>query len=136
MFFKIGALKTFANFTGKHLFRSLFFIELQAQACNFIQKKLQHRYFSVKFAIFFEHLILLNTSGGCFWQVPVYFSEKQLTPIAAKSKSRYFFLFIASQSEWFKNEPSRGVYIKRCSENNQQFYRKTTQITLQHGCLL
>ena len=30
MFFKIGALKNFANFTGKHLCWSLFLIQLQA----------------------------------------------------------------------------------------------------------
>ena len=31
MFFKIGALKNFANLTGKHLCWSLFLIKLQAQ---------------------------------------------------------------------------------------------------------
>ena len=30
MFFKIGAVKIFANFTGKHLSWSLFLIKLQA----------------------------------------------------------------------------------------------------------
>ena len=65
--FKIGVLKNFANFTGKHLFWSLFLIKLQVscrsaisiiklqrnfieitlrhEACNFIKKRLQHRYF-------------------------------------------------------------------------------------------
>ena len=36
LFFKIGVLKDFAIFTGKHL-----------QACNFIKKRLRHRYFPV-----------------------------------------------------------------------------------------
>ena len=45
MFFRIGVLKNFANFTRKHLCWSLFF-----------DKRLQHRCFLVKFAKFYEHL--------------------------------------------------------------------------------
>ena len=64
MFFKIGVLKNFAIFTGKHLCWSLFLIQLQAQAqaCKFIRKRLQHRCFPVniakflKTASFTEHL--------------------------------------------------------------------------------
>ena len=38
IFFKIGVLKTFANFTGKHMCWSLFLIKLQGlQAYNFIK---------------------------------------------------------------------------------------------------
>ena len=44
MFFNIGALKNFANFTGKHLCWSLFLI-----------KKLQHRCFPVKFEQIFKN---------------------------------------------------------------------------------
>ena len=46
MFFKIGVLKKFAIFTGKHLCWSLL------QACNFITKRLQHRCFPVHIAKF------------------------------------------------------------------------------------
>ena len=62
MFFKIGALKSFANFTGKHLCCSIILKNLQLKACNFIKKRHQHRCFSVKFAkflrppFFIEHL--------------------------------------------------------------------------------
>ena len=45
MFFKLGVLKDFANFTGKHLYWCLFLT-------NFIKKRLQHRCFHVKFANF------------------------------------------------------------------------------------
>ena len=48
MLFKIGVLKNYANFPGKHLCRSLFLI----RACNFVKKSLQHRCFPVKFAKF------------------------------------------------------------------------------------
>ena len=46
MFFKIGVLKNFANFTVKHLCWSLFLIKLQAK------KRLQHRCCPVVFAKF------------------------------------------------------------------------------------
>ena len=62
MFFKIIFVKKFANFTGKHLCRSLLY---------FIKKRLQHRFFPVTFAKFLrthcftEHLqwLLLKVSG-------------------------------------------------------------------------
>ena len=59
MFFKMGVLKKFSNFTGNYLCWSLI---IKVEACNFINKRLQHRCFSVKFAeflrtpFFTEHL--------------------------------------------------------------------------------
>ena len=35
-FCKVGVLKTFANFTEKHLCQLLFFDKMYAEACNFI----------------------------------------------------------------------------------------------------
>ena len=65
-----GALKNFANFTGKHLFWDLFLIKLQAfrtatslketQGLQLFKKKLQHRCFPVKFARFLRAPILKN----------------------------------------------------------------------------
>ena len=63
MFFKLGALKNVANFTGKHWCWSLFLIKFQAS--NFIRKILKRKCFPVKFAkflrtpFFTEHLWLL-----------------------------------------------------------------------------
>ena len=58
MFFKIGVLKKFANFTEKRLCWSFFLI-------------LQDRCFPVKFAKFAEeHLFLQNISGGYFYMWP------------------------------------------------------------------
>ena len=51
MFFKIGAVKNFSNFTGKLLLW---------------EKKLQHSCFPLKFAKLLECLFLQNISGGCF----------------------------------------------------------------------
>ena len=62
-FFKIGVLKHFTIFTGKHLSWRLFFIKVAGlKACNYIKKRLQHRCFPVniaeflRIAIFIEHL--------------------------------------------------------------------------------
>ena len=63
MFFRIGILKNLANFTEKHQCWSLFKKIEGLKACNFIENRLQHRYFPVKF----EHLILQNIFDGCFW---------------------------------------------------------------------
>ena len=48
-FFKIGVLKNFTNFTGKHLCWNLFLIKLQAEAFNFIKNIFHHRCFPVNF---------------------------------------------------------------------------------------
>ena len=62
MFFRIGVLQNFAMFTGKHLCRSLFLMKLQTQTCNFIKKRLQRRYFPLKFVKFLSTSFLQN--GG------------------------------------------------------------------------
>ena len=54
MFFKIGSIKNFAIFTGKHLCWGLFLIKLQV--------------LPVDIAKFLRIAFLCNTSGGCFWQ--------------------------------------------------------------------
>ena len=51
-------LKSFANFTGKHMHCSLFLIRLKT--CNFIKRRLQHRCFPVKFAKILRTPILEN----------------------------------------------------------------------------
>ena len=52
MVFTLGALKIFANFAGKiHVLESLLKKASGSQACKFIKKKLQHRYFSAKLVI-------------------------------------------------------------------------------------
>ena len=59
MVFTVGALKIFANFTGKILaLKSLFKKASGPQACKLIKKRLQHRCFSVKLARFSRALCL------------------------------------------------------------------------------
>ena len=50
--------KNFAVFTSKHLCWRLFLIKLQT--CNFIKKRLQHRYFPVNIAKFLRTSTLKN----------------------------------------------------------------------------
>ena len=63
MFF---TLKSFANFKRKHLCWSLFLKNLQAEGLQLYLKRLQYRYFPVKFAKFLRTPFLQNTSGECF----------------------------------------------------------------------
>ena len=65
---KVGVLKNFANFIGKHLCWGLFLINFPAglKVNNFIKKRLQHRYFSLKFAKFLRTPTLKNICERCF----------------------------------------------------------------------
>ena len=56
MFFKIGALKNFAIFTGKCLCWSLFLIKLQAY--NFIKRRFQHMSFPMNIAKFLRNFYI------------------------------------------------------------------------------
>ena len=74
MFFKIGILKHFSNFTGKHLCRSLFLNVAGLKACNCTKKKLQHRCFPVKFAKFLRKTLTATSefcSSSCIITVSV-----------------------------------------------------------------
>ena len=63
VFYKDGVLKTFSNFTGKHLCQSLFLIKLQAEAYNFIKKETLTKVFSFEFWGIFTNTFVQNTSG-------------------------------------------------------------------------
>ena len=113
MFFKIGVLKRFANFTGKHLCWSLFLKNLQAEGLQLHKRRLQHRCFPVKFAkllrtpfltehlrwvllhlrwllLYFFKKVLLNSF---FWQpcydVLIIFSSRHIV-WCIKSRTRLF----------------------------------------------
>ena len=58
MFFKIGVLRSLANFTGKHLCWSLFLKKLQVGGLQLHQKRLQQIFLPVKFAKFLRTLFL------------------------------------------------------------------------------
>ena len=62
IFFKIGILKNFSNFTGKHLCRSFFLTKLQTWGFQLYQKETPTQVFSCKI-----YKIFKNTSSGCFY---------------------------------------------------------------------
>ena len=71
MFFKIGVLKNFANFIGKHQCWSLFLIKLQAwRPATLLKRDSNTGVFLWNLRNSKEHLFLQNTSGGCFWANP------------------------------------------------------------------
>ena len=82
MFFKIIFLKKFANFTGKHLSRSLSNKVAGPHNCNVIKKKLQHKFFPVNFVNYsrppilwriYERLVLkhqCNFLKNLFYRTP------------------------------------------------------------------
>ena len=80
MFFGTGAFKNFTIFTGKRLCWSLFLIKIQASGLQFYQKKLQHRWFSVKFAKSWRASFLQNTcvaaSGNVLWNVSLFIAHR------------------------------------------------------------
>ena len=59
MFFKISVIKSFANFTGKHLCWSFLLTKFLT---NFIKKTLQHRRFAVKLAKFLRTPFFYRTT--------------------------------------------------------------------------
>ena len=60
---KKAILKHFVIFTGKQLCRGLFFEKVAGhQACNFIKKRLQHRYYLANIGKFIRRPILKNIS--------------------------------------------------------------------------
>ena len=82
MFFKTCVLKKSINFTGKYLCWSLFIIKLQA--CNFVNKRLQHRCYLVKFAIFLR-TPFYSDCFRVFWKSGEKFSPEHLARTISKS---------------------------------------------------
>ena len=79
---KKSVLKSFAKFTEKHLYQSLFFDKVAGLSpTTLLKKTLWHRSFPLNFAKNFNNTFFLwNTSGSCFWRLRVkcrsiYFSK-------------------------------------------------------------
>ena len=71
VFCKKGVLKNFTKFTGKNLCQSLFFIKLQPEACNFINKETLAHVCSCEFCKIFKNTyfyrtpLVANAEGLC-----------------------------------------------------------------------
>ena len=94
MFFKIGVLKNFANFTGKHPCQDL------PQACNFIKERLQYRCFPEIYAKFFRTPFSQNTSSGCFWNNLIWLNLFQVMILAKQLKKCCMFLLLLRIKYW------------------------------------
>ena len=79
IFFKIGVLKKFAIFTGKHLCWSLFSIKLQA--CNLTKKWFQYKCFPVNIAKFKSNVFIGHVRVTAFEC-----NEKELSGLIANNK--------------------------------------------------
>ena len=68
VFFKMGFLKNFANFTRETpVLESLLNKVARLKPCKFIKKRLQYMCFPVKNANFLKTPFLQNIFGGCFY---------------------------------------------------------------------
>ena len=86
---KKAILKHFVIFTGKHLCRGLFFNKVAGhQLCNFIKKRLQHRYYLVNIRKFIRRTITKNISEWLHcWKV---FCESVFHIRSEFSKRNYY----------------------------------------------
>ena len=101
VFYKKGALKNFAKFTGNHLCQSLFFNKVAGlRPATLFKKRLCHRCFPVNFAQFLRTLFSQNNSGGCFC----------LTHYQRKLK-----VFPRNSDYILQKQPPEVFYEKRCS---------------------
>ena len=93
MFFKISALKSFANFTGKHLCWSLCW---RLKACNFIKKRILHRCFLMKFVKclrIISFIKLLSWLLLHLWWLCLHFFKKVIKQLFCNPvMTLYFFL--------------------------------------------
>ena len=76
MFFKIGVLKNFPIFIGKHLCCSLFLNKLQTfRPVTFLRRDSSTGIFLTIMLNFQEQLFLQNTSGGCLLSFAIFHKE-------------------------------------------------------------
>ena len=102
MFFKIGVLKNFSNFTGKQLVLEF-------------KKGLQHRCFPVKFAEFLKAPFLQNTSGDCFCTdiIETHFPQCILWIHLETKKTKRFLMFsVADEKKILERNGLASISIK------------------------
>ena len=73
MFFKIGVLRTFPNFTKKDQCWNLFYIKLQAwKPATLLKRDSNTSVFLWNLSNFHKQFLLQITSGGCFWEMSMF----------------------------------------------------------------
>ena len=114
-FFKIGVLKNFAIFTGKHLCWRLFLIKLQYWRLAFLLKKtLQHNCFPMNIARFLKTAFLWNTVHYTSANVYVMMDIRYLKVMFCYYKSR------PRSRKNFTTDRSK-LLVKRCFFSKPRF---------------
>ena len=112
------------------MLESLFNKVAGLKVCNFIKKKLQHRYFPVKFANFF----LQNTSDGCLWKWCTWLYKMASSALSSYFSDNFLLRLSSLQSkkgEFFKKLVFRIPYVvlKKGNEiSNLNFLPEQTYI--------
>ena len=113
VFYKKSCSENVAIFSGKHLRWSLFLTKLQAHACNFIKKRLQHRCFPVNIAKFLREPTLKNICE----RLLLYFT----TVFLLWDQDQILFLTLFFISLLFLSKPvtkrNKGSRLKFCRRN-------------------
>ena len=113
MFFKIGILRRFANFTGKRLCWSLFLKDLRAGGLQLDKKRLQHSCFPVKFATFLRTPFLTEHIRWLFLHLraaSVFFLKKVLLNSYFATLLWRTNIFFFSTHRWIQSRS--GMYTK------------------------
>ena len=86
VFYKKGALKNFAKFTGKHLCRNHFFYKVAGlRPATFLKKRFGHMCFPVNFVKFLRSSFYRTHSSGC---LELY--QKALVEFSCEKYVNYF----------------------------------------------
>ena len=122
MFFKLGVLKSFANFTGSHLCWSLFLENLHAGGMQLYKRKTTTKTSTVKFAKF------LKTSffSEHLWWLLLYFFKKWLSSYFATSLWRANNFFFSAYRLMYKKS---NLFVDKFVVNCQVFITPS-------GCIL
>ena len=102
-------LKHFVIITVKHLCRSLFFNKVAGhQACNFIKKRLQHKYYLANIVKFIRRPILKSISERCenVFQIRSEFSKRNYWWLAVWKVAQI-------SQDWIKMLPIIKYYVRR-----------------------
>ena len=122
--------RNFAKFTGKHLCQSLFFNKVAVlRPATLLKKRLWHRCFPVKFAIFLRTTFLQNTSGRLFLFFKyhsIFYEQKQ--DMTLREKRPYSELFWSTFSR-IRTECWEMLRISQYSVRMQEMRTRITSYT-------
>ena len=111
MFFKIGVIKSFVNFTAKRLCWSHFLIKLQAlRSATLFKKNSNTDIFLWNLPIFF----LQNTSDGCLWKWCTWLYKMASSALSTYFSDNFLLRLSSLQSkkgEFFKKLVFRIPYV-------------------------